>query len=268
MTRVWRNGLLVAGDVNPGDFPAGARLFETIALREGCIECLEDHLTRLRLGLKHLGIRLGPLASGELNAWRMAVAALGVRESILRLVVGDGFEELGARTLLPPPATFTLRTLRTVRDAAEWQPRPKSAPWANSLAATVELRGLGVATETEGVQLDIRGHVSEASRSSLAWIRDGVLYLPSVETQRLPGTALAQLVASAGMPVREVSETPPSTAEAVLVLRSTLPGGGVPAARWLDVDGCQLWQAADLAAAHLPLARLAAWRAQRAVKLA
>ena len=268
MSRVWRNGSLVDGDANPGVFPAGALLFETIALREGRVECLDDHLARLRHGLAHLGIRPRPLASGDLNAWRSALTQIDVREGILRLVVGGDFEELGARDLLPSPATFSLRTLRTVRDAPEWLPRPKSAPWANSLAATVELRGLGVSLGTEGVQLDARGHVSEGSRSSIVWVRGGLLHVPAAATGRLPGTALAQLVACAGLPVREVCEPPPSEAEVVLVLRSTLPGGGAPADSWTNVDGHGFWQAADLRLARDLLARLAAWRAQRAVKLA
>lgn len=268
MSCVWRNGLLVAGDAHPGAFPAGAQVFETLALRDGSVECLDDHLARLRLGLAHLGARLGPLASGHLDTWRAAVVALNVRESLLRLVVGLDFEELGARPLLPSPVTFGLRTLRTVRDAAEWQPRPKSAPWANSLAATVELRGLGVSTDVEGVQLDARGHVSEGSRSSLAWIHHGVLHVPAANTDRLPGTALAQMVACADMPVREVCEPPPRAAEAILVLRSTLLGGGAPATTWADTEGRAFWQVADLTIARAPLARLAAWRAQRAVKLA
>lgn len=268
MSSIWRNGSLVPGDANPGEFPAGARFFETLAIREGWVECLDDHLARLRLGLAHLGLHPRPLALGDLDAWRAAVDALGARHGMLRLVVGDGFEELGARAILPSPEVFALRTLRIRRDEPEWLPRPKSAPWANSLAASVELRRLGAAAGTEGVQLDARGHVSECSRSSLAWIHDGALHVPAAATGRLPGTALAQLVACAGLPVREVCVPPPAAAEAVLLLRSTLPGGGAPVAAWADAEGRESWRATDLAAARAPLARLAAHRAQRAVRLA
>lgn len=268
MSVVWRAGRIVPGDAAPGTFPVGARLFETVALREGRVECLDDHLARLRAGLSRLGIGPGPLASGRLAAWRDAVAALSPGDAILRLVVGEGLEELGARALLSSSETLALRTLRTPRDAAEWSPRPKSAPWANSLAATVELRALGAPAATEGVQLDVHGHVSEGTRSSLAWVVDGVLCVPAAETHRLPGTALTQLVACSGLPVSEVRVGPPTRAEAVLVLRSTLPGGGAPAASWSDAEGNVLWRAADLVLARALLARLAAHRAQRSVSLA
>lgn len=268
MSRVWRKGGLVPGGAMPGSFPDGARLFETIALREGRVECLDDHLGRMRAGLRHLRLEPGPLASGHPATWREAVAALSVRDGILRLVVGDGFEELGARPLLPSPGVFALRTLRTARDVPEWLPRPKSAPWANSLAATAELRDLGVPAGVEGVQLDARGCVSECTRSSLAWVVDGVLCVPAPSTGRLPGTALSQLAACSGLPVREVETGPPTRAEAVLVLRSTFPGGAVAASSWSDVDGGLLWRAADLVQARALLARLAEARAQRSLSLA
>ena len=268
MSQVWREGRLVPGDAMPGEFPAGARLFETLALRAGRAERLGDHLVRLRLGLARLGLAPGSLASGDLAVWRRASSALGARDAILRLVVGEGFEELGARALLPSPAEFRLRTLRTRRDEPEWHPRPKSAPWANSLAATRELRALGEGPGAEGVQLDARGFVSEGTRSSLAWIRDGVLRVPAASTGRLPGTALGQLVACAGLPVEEVESAPPDRAEVVLVLRSTLGGGGAPAVSWADVDGVDRWRSADLSLARGVLRHLADFRAQDAVSLA
>ena len=197
MSKVWRDGSLRPGDAEPGSFPEGARLFETIALRAGRVERLDDHLTRLGGGLRHLGSLPGPLASGDIGAWRAAVRGLGARDAILRLVVGEGFEELSARPLLASPPVFQLVTLRTLRDGPEWLPRPKAAPWANSLAATRELRSLGVPGGVEGVQLDGHGWVSECTRSSLAWVMGGRLQVPAASTGRLPGTALGQLVACA-----------------------------------------------------------------------
>jgi branched-subunit amino acid aminotransferase/4-amino-4-deoxychorismate lyase len=267
MSRVCRNGVLAEGDATPGSFPAGAACFETIALRAGTVECLDDHLARLRAGLDHAGLVPGPLASGDLVAWRSALRLLGGQEGVLRLVVGADFEELGLRALLPSPEVFRLRSLRTVRDEPEWLPRPKSAPWANSLAATVELRALGVGAGVEGVQFDARGFVSEGSRSSLAWVEDGGLHVPAETTGRLPGTALSQLIRCAGLPVREVESTVPVRAEIILVLRSTLPGGASAVSHWDDVDGRPLWSG-DPAAARPLLAALAAWRAQRCISFA
>ncbi len=267
MSRVCRNGVLAEGDATPGSFPAGAAFFETIALRAGAAECLEDHLARLRAGMSRAGLMPGPLAAGDLAAWRAAIRLLEGQEGVLRLVVGPGFEELGLRVLLPSPEVFRLRSLRTVRDAAEWLPRPKSAPWANSLAASIELRSLGEGAGVEGVQFDARGFVSEGSRSSLAWVEGGVLHVPAESTGRLPGTALGQLSRCAGLPVRAVESGVPVHADAILVLRSTLPGGAAAVSHWHDVDGRPLWSG-DPAAAKPLLASLAAWRAQRCISFA
>lgn len=267
MSRVCRNGVLAEGDATPGSFPAGAAFFETIALRAGTVECLDDHLARLRAGIARAGLAPGPLAAGDLPAWRAALRLLGGQEGVLRLVVGSDFEELGLRALLPSPDVFRLRSVRTVRDAAEWLPRPKSAPWANSMAATVELRSLGVGAGVEGVQFDARGFVSEGSRSSLAWVEGGVLHVPAESTDRLPGTALGQLIRCAGLPTREVASTVPDSAEAILVLRSTLLGGASAVSHWDDVDGRPLWSG-DPAVARPLLGALAAWRAQRCISFA
>lgn len=267
MSRVCRNGVLAEGDASPGSFPDGAAFFETIALRAGAAECLDDHLTRLRAGMSRVGLAPGPLAAGDVAAWRAALRLLGGQEGVLRLVVGPGFEELGLRALLPSPEVFRLRSLRTVRDTPEWLPRPKSAPWANSMEASVELRGLGEGAGVEGVQFDARGFVSEGSRSSLAWVERGLLHVPAESTGCLPGTALGQLIRCAGLPVREVESGVPVRAEAILVLRSTLPGGASAVSRWDDVDGRPLWSG-DPSAGRPPLAALAAWRAQRCISLA
>ena len=63
MSRVCRNGVLAEGDATPGSFPAGAAFFETVALRAGTVECLDDHLARLRAGLARSGFAPGPLAA-------------------------------------------------------------------------------------------------------------------------------------------------------------------------------------------------------------
>lgn len=267
MSRVWRNGALVDGDATPGSFPAGAAFFETVALRADVVECLDDHLARLRAGMARAGILPGPLAAGAPAAWREALRLLDGREGVLRLVVGADFEELGLRALLPSPEVFRLRSLRTVRDAPEWLPRPKSAPWTNSLAASVELRMLGAGAGVEGIQFDARGFVSEGSRSSLAWLEAGALHVPAEATGRLPGTALGQMIRCAGLPVRFVESGVPTRAEAILVLRSTLPGGAAAVSHWDDVDGRPLWSG-DPAAARPLLAALAAWRAQRCISFA
>ena len=132
----------------------------------------------------------------------------------------------------------------------------------------MELRSLGVPAETEGVQLDVRGNVSEGTRSSLAWVINGELCVPAESTGRLPGTAVSQLMASSGLSVKSVTVPAPRQAEAVLLLRSTLPKGGAPVTEWQDVDGQVIWQNASISLASKLLEQLAVYRAQRSVSFA
>lgn len=268
MTKVWRNGCLVEGDNSPGTFPAGALLFETVAVRGGKISCLSDHLARLSKGLAHLKLPAGPLASGQLSAWRQGFVALGGADSILRLTVGASFEELSARPLLPTPDTFRLRSLRTVRDQPEWLPRPKSAPWLNSLAATHELRELGEPAGVEGLQFDQRRFVSEGTRSSIAWVQHQRLQVPAASTGRILGTALAQLIEISGLPVDEVEGQPTESTTAMVLLRATFPKGMVPVTHWFDADNTLRWKFTADPQLNSIRDRLAHHRAQNAVSLA
>jgi hypothetical protein len=67
--------------------------------------------------------------------------------------------------------------------------------------------------------------------------------------------------------VREVASPVPVRAEAILLLRSTLPGGASAVSHWDDAEGRPLWSG-DPAVARPLLAALAAWRAQRCISFA
>ena len=262
----------------------GPSLFETFALRDGRVACLADHLTRLstacpRLGLDARRLHLGAGANRE--AWspilHKLLGAAGLTDAIVRLLVAarpDALarEWLTVRPLPPTPSSIDLFALQTRRDAPEWLPRPKSGPWRNSAAAWRELKAIADRTDAEGVQLDAAGHVSEGTRSSLAWWDGARWCFPAVATGRLPGTASAQfrsVVAQAGRPCLDVAEPFPVHARSIVVLRSTFLGGAVLARSHRSVSGEPLWSPApEQAEASARLADLAAWRAQRSVSLA
>lgn len=262
----------------------GVSLFETFALREGRVACLGDHLARLatacpRLGLDPQRLHLG--AGPNHEAWapilRKLLGAAGLTDAIVRLLVTSrpdalAREWLTVRPLPPTPAAIDLFALRTRRDEPEWLPRPKSGPWRNSAIAWRELKALADGPEAEGVQFDAAGHVSEATRSSLAWWDGARWCFPAVATGRLPGTAAAQfrsVATQAGRPCVDVTEGFPLHAQSVVVLRSTFLGGAVLARSYRTVAGELLWSpAAESAEATARLADLAVWRAQRSVSLA
>jgi branched-subunit amino acid aminotransferase/4-amino-4-deoxychorismate lyase len=281
----WRDGdwLTVPEGATVAQLCPGPSLFETFALRGGRVEAWEDHLARLalacpRFGLDPRRLTLGAGPAPELWAapLRKLLDRAGLTDAIVRLVVapdgaGGAAEWLTVRPLPPTPPSLELRLLRTVRDEPEWLPRPKSGPWRNSAEAGRELAALADPARTEGVQFDAQGHVSEGVRSSLAWREGGTWHFPAVATGCLPGTAAAQFRAAlraAGQPSRDVTAPFPVAAESIVVLRSTLAGGGVLASRAHEADGRPCWQASGAeAAARAALAALATARAQRSVSL-
>jgi branched-subunit amino acid aminotransferase/4-amino-4-deoxychorismate lyase len=262
----------------------GLCVFETFALRGGKVACLGDHLARLavacpRLGLDPRRLHLGAGPSAE--AWgpilRKLLAPAGLTDAIVRLIVAarpDALarEWLSVRALPPTPPAMDLFTLQTRRDVPEWLPRPKSGPWLNSATAWRELKTFADRSDAEGVQWDAAGHVSEATRSSLAWWDGARWCFPAISTGRLGGTAAAQfrsVVAQAGRPCVDVAVPFPVDAQSIVVLRSTFTEGAVLARSWQSPRGDVRWSpAGDQAEALARLADLAAWRAQRSVSLA
>jgi hypothetical protein len=175
------------------------------------------------------------------------------------------------RPLPPTPSEIDLFALQTRRDAPEWLPRPKSGPWQNSATAWRELKSIADRGDTEGVQCDADGHVSEATRSSLAWWDGERWCFPAISTGRLAGTAAAQfrsIAAQAGRTCVDVAVPFPVDARSVVVLRSTFTAGAVLARRYQTTAGEVQWlPSSNQAEAQARLADLAAWRAQRFVSL-
>lgn len=280
----WRSGdwVDVAAGATVAQLHPGPSLFETFALRAGRVEAPEDHLARLAAAAPRLGIAMDGLTLATTTspaAWgpvlRPLLAHAGLVDAIVRLVVvpgepGRATEWVTVRPLPPTPPSLGLRLLRTVRDEPEWTPRPKSGPWLNSAEALRELGAVADPALTEGLQRDARGHLCEGARSSLAWFEGSRWCFPAASTGLLPGTAAAQFRAvlrAAGRVVAEVAAPFPAPAAAIVVLRSTLAGGGVVAHEARDDAGAVVWRPTDGTEARARLGELAAARAQRCVNL-
>jgi branched-subunit amino acid aminotransferase/4-amino-4-deoxychorismate lyase len=279
----WRSGewAEAADGATVAQLHPGPCLFETFALRAGRVEALDAHLARLASGAPRLGVEpRGLRLANTMDAadWGPVLRPLldhaGLTDAIVRLVVapdarGGAVEWVTVRPLPPTPSGLGLRLLATARDEPEWSPRPKSGPWRNSGAALAELAAVADPATTEGLQFDAHGHLSEGARSAVAWLEGGRWCFPAASTGRLPGTAAGQfraIVTAAGREVADVAAPFPTRATAIVVLRSTLAGGGVLAHEARDATGV-VWRPADDDEARARLADLAAARAQRCVSL-
>lgn len=199
------NGQLVRKDkavISPFDhgYLYGVGLFETLRVYNGHPFLLIDHIERLKTGLHLLGIE----HRWSIDDWKAAIAELlranQYEDAYIRMNVSAGQAELGLTseqykqptTIIfskPLSANEQFREkegviLRTRRNTPETPFRLKSHHFLNNVIAKQEL---GNQPNREGIFLDEKGNVAEGIVSNIFWVKDGVVYTPSLKTGILNG---------------------------------------------------------------------------------
>jgi len=256
--------------------------FETFALRGGRVESPEFHEARMMSGLDHLNLDKSKLHlnfSDKIHHWSPILKNLLFSEKLTDAIVrwmvipsNDGSlkEWVTVRPLPTTPESVDLFLLKTVRDKAEWLPRPKTGPWKNSQAALAELKKLSQDFNIEGVQVDSLGNISDCTRSALAWWDGSVWFTPSQETQCLSSTSLKTFQRSlrSGKSIKPVNQPFPQNAQSLIILRSTFAGGAVRVKNIFNSERELIWTASpNLDEATSALAHLKEFRVQRSVSL-
>jgi len=228
--KVWIDGRVVDGHraripVTDHGFLYGDGVFEGMRLYAGRLFCLEEHLCRLEISARCIGMQI----PGGLDALRQVVVstcqAFGADEAYIRLVVSRGDGPLGVDPgLCPQPrivcivdhvALFpaeklrvglALRTASWRRPAADaLDPRVKSLNYLNNVLAKREARLAGA---DEALLLNAQGMVAEASVANVFAVYAGALRTPPATDGALPGITRATLLALAareGIPAEERS---------------------------------------------------------------
>jgi len=257
-------------------------LFETFALRGGRVESLEFHEARMMSGLDHLNLDKSKLHlnfSDKIHHWSPILKNLLSSEKLTDVIVrwmvipgndGSLTEWVIVRQLPATPESVDLFLLQTVRDKAEWLPRPKTGPWKNSQSALDELKNLSQGFNVEGVQVDSHGNISDCTRSALAWWDGSEWFTPSPETQCLSSTSLQTFQRSlrSGKSLKPVNQPFPRHAKSLIILRSTFEGGAVRVKNVFNSERELIWTASpDQDEAITALAHLKEFRVQRSVSL-
>ncbi len=256
--------------------------FETFALRSGRVESPEVHEARMMSGLEHLNLdktKLHLNFSDKIHHWgpilKNLLSTEKLTDAIVRWVVvpdkqGSLTEWVTVRQLPVTPPSIDLFLLKTIRDEAEWLPRPKTGPWKNSQAALDELKNLSPRLDVEGVQFDSLGDISDCTRSALAWW-DGVeWFTPSQETQCLWSTSLQTFKNSlrSKPSIKTVNQPFPRNPQSLIVFRSTFEGGAVIVKNVFNSHGELVWTAQpNQDKARSALTHLKEFRVQRSVSL-
>jgi branched-subunit amino acid aminotransferase/4-amino-4-deoxychorismate lyase len=256
--------------------------FETFALRGGSVESPEFHEARMMSGLNHLNLDKSKLYlnfSDKIHHWspilKNLLSSEKLTDAIVRWMVipsndGSLTEWVTVRQLPATPASADLFLLKTVRDKAEWLPRPKTGPWKNSQAALDELKSLSQNLDVEGVQFDSLGNISDCTRSALAWYDGAEWFTPSQKTQCLSSTSLQTFRNSlrSNQSIKPANQPFPSNAQSLIVLRSTFEGGAVLVKNVFTSERELIWTAPlNQDEARSALTHLKTFRVQRSVSL-
>ena len=199
-THCWIDGKRVSPDRAglPLDDPTlqtGAGLFETIALRDGTVLDLDEHLERMANGARRLDIPLPETKRLRELAFEAAAASSG--SAWLKIVLSGGGRLLAYSGAMDPDDEGSSATAvllpwrRSLHDPLQGF---KSLSYAGNRIGLEEANRRGA---DEGLWLNARGHLAEGSTSNLFVVWRGKLLTPAVGEGILPGVVREQVLAVA-----------------------------------------------------------------------
>ena len=212
-------------------FRFGDGVFETIRVTRGIPLYWDAHMNRLADGLDALSI---DLTVGQLQPYAKKLLHKNeATEGFLRIAVSRG---VGSRGYAPYPPGMPVNWVMEWLDGAPKQPAPadlylssyarippaclptraKLAQGLNSTLAIMEAQKHGA---HEALQLATDGAIAEASGANIFWLKDEVLYTPTLETGCLAGITREAVLRLSPLPTRIVREglSALNTAEAVFL---------------------------------------------------
>ena len=230
--KIWLDGKLVDEDeakisVFDHGLLYGDGIFEGIRIYNGRVFRLEEHVHRLFDSAKAILLKMPWTAEEICKHTCETVAANGLTDGYIRLVVTRGAGELGLNPFLcPKPSMFIIAsnitlypkehyenglaiiTCATRRPApAALMPQVKSLNYLNNIMAKVEAIQGGA---LEAVMLNEQGYVAECTGDNLFLFKNGELHTPLISDGALDGITRAVILEIAdklGITVKERSLT-------------------------------------------------------------
>ena len=205
----------------------GDGVFEGIRAYNGRVFRLEEHIRRLFDSAKAILLTI-PYTIEEVIQYTVdTVAANGLKDGYIRLVVTRGAGELGLNPYLCPKASMfiiastitlypeehytnglALITCSTRRPApGAMMPQVKSLNYLNNIMAKVEAIQ---SNALEAIMLNEQGYVAECTGDNLFILKNGVLFTPMISDGALDGitrSVILQLALRLGVTVKEQSMT-------------------------------------------------------------
>jgi branched-chain amino acid aminotransferase len=209
MLKIWIDGQLVNQDqakvsVYDHGLLYGDGCFEGIRVYNGRIFKMRSHLRRLEDSTARIRLAPAYAADALASAMRATLAANGLTDAYIRLIVTRGVGTLGLhpfrcpkpgtiiitdRIQLYPPELYengmkVIVARRRRIPIACLDPAIKSLNYLNNILAKIESIDAGV---LEAIMLNIDGFVAECTGDNIFLVKDGVIRTPSEEAGFLHG---------------------------------------------------------------------------------
>ncbi|MBD0384575.1 aminodeoxychorismate lyase [Paenibacillus sedimenti] len=194
-------------------FLYGLGLFETFRTYKGRPFLLPQHLHRLEEGCSELGITYEPNIERIQQLISKLLEANNLSDAYIRFSVSAGVDALGLpsgayqqpneiiyiKPLPPRDANLyekgkALQLLKLPRNTPEGLYRFKSFHYMNNILAKRELQNYEWAKGAEGLMLTEDGYLAEGIVSNLFFIKDSIMFTPSLDTGILPGITRAHVL--------------------------------------------------------------------------
>lgn len=205
----------------------GDGVFEGMRSYSGKVFRLEQHLDRLWKSAKAIWLEMPITREAMGKAVNDTLAANGIKDGYIRLVVTRGSGALGldpnrcsnpqviiiADKIALYPAEFyenglTIITASTVRNhPAALSPRIKSLNYLNNIMAKIEGLQAGC---VEALMLNHKGEVAECTGDNIFLVKEGQLFTPPLDAGILEGItrdAIIEIARESGIVVNEVAQT-------------------------------------------------------------
>ncbi|MEK5230294.1 aminodeoxychorismate lyase [Lysinibacillus sp. FSL K6-0232] len=220
----WMNGNYMAAQdlrISPFDhgFLYGLGFFETFRTYGGQVFDWEAHMTRLQEALSQYRIHLPYTEQALLDVVQQLNQQADGQDGYFRLNVSAGEHAIGLQPIAyqqpnviifrkelqnPPRGTEkTAQWLTTPRNTPEQALRFKSHHYGNNVLGRFEVPSLA---QHEGFFVTQEGYIAEGVTSNIFWVKNDILYTPSLKTGILPGIIRAWVIQKAKMLGLEVRE--------------------------------------------------------------